>query len=67
MIGFLEVTNSSSYSSRIWRIKKKWPVVYLLRWNQYLWSTILPSMYGPKLEWIFDKMLYEIDSSGIPR
>jgi hypothetical protein len=54
----------SHFFSSIWRMQKIWSVVDLLRRNPHWWSPIISSMYGTNLgRRIFDKILYEVDSS----
>jgi hypothetical protein len=68
MNSWCTVSLYSHFFSSIWRMQKMWSVVDLLRRNPHWWSPIISSMYGANLQWrTFDKILYEVDSSDIPR
>jgi hypothetical protein len=72
--GFLEAYDElmycliySHFLSSIWWMQKIWSIVDLLHWNLHCWSPIISSIYGLYLERrIFNKILYEVDSSDIP-
>jgi hypothetical protein len=68
MNSWCTVSLYSSFFSSICQMQKNWSVVDLLRRNPHWWSPIISSMYELNRERrIFYNILYEVDSSDIPR